>query len=156
MSQNGDGVTSPVNVTSAVSSMVSVVDGTIDIFSSEGHTISKGTPIYCNASGNAKEVDVSIESEAMAVIGLAQSDILIGTYGKVVSSGLVKDVSIVFSFGDVIYISKTGTLTNVKPSIGVGGFLAGDFVVKVGVVTKNKDDVLKRDIAVNVQIMGQL
>lgn len=156
MAQKGDGVSSPVNVTDAVTSIVSVVDGTISIYSSEGHTIIKGTPIYCNASGNAKEVDVSVESEALAVIGLAQSDILIGTYGKVVSSGLVKDVSVAFSFGDVIYISKSGALTNIKPSVGVGGFLAGDFVVKVGVVTKNADDSLKKDIAVNVQIMGQL
>ena len=57
---------------------------------------------------------------------------------------------------DVLYVSKTGGVTNVKPSIGVDGFTAGDVIIRLGVVSKNRDNPSNKDLIVNVAIIGVL
>ena len=47
-------------------------------------------------------------------------------------------------------------LTTSIPEIGVAGFLSGDFVVKVGRITKNSDVPANKDFKVEVHIIGQL
>lgn len=121
-----------------------------------GYTIPAFMPIATQANGSLTLVDVSIEAQAMATLGISAAAIPNGTVGTVSTVGVVPGAGADFNVQDVIYISSTGTSTNVKPSVGLNGFIEGDFVIKLGTVTLNPDDPTIKDMDVNIQIMGQL
>ena len=89
-------------------------------------------------------------------LGLSMSTILSSSQGSVVLSGLVKNVSTGLSVGDILYVAKTGGITTTAPDIGVSGFVAGDFVIKVGQITKNSSNPSNKDLLVAWQLVGQL
>lgn len=124
-------------------------------YNQTGITMIKGTPIRLSPTGAAL-ISISNEDSANAIAGLLKANILDATVGDIVNSGIIEDISISASIGDIIYVSKSGGLTNIKPSIGVAGFDSGDWVIRVGVIAKNNDDPLLKDILVNIQIVGEL
>lgn len=126
-----------------------------DFTNGSGLTMPIYTPVCSNSSGDVVMVDVSDESKALSVIGITASQILNGDTGSIVTEGRIKNVALSLAFGS-LYISKVGTITDVKPSIGVGGFISGDFIVRVGVLVKNKDNPLNKDIVLNIMPVGQL
>lgn len=121
-----------------------------------GVTITKGSPIRINSSGELDFVNVTVEAEALNVAGVAGETILTGTTGNFLSSGKVENITTTATFGDLVYISKSGTLTASKPSIGVDGFVSGDFVISVGVIAKNTNSPIAKDLIVNINVEGQL
>ena len=121
-----------------------------------GSLILKATPLIINSSGELDTVDVSVEAEALSIVGLAESDIPNSVTGSFIGSGKLIDITTTAALGDVLYVSKTGALTNVKPSTGVGGFTTGDFVISIGVVAKNIDNPSLKDLVLNIQVIGQL
>lgn len=137
------------NVRSAQANLTSVQNNT-------GGTLIKGTPVRINGSGELDVIDVSIEAEVDGTIGVVFEDILDTNFGDIVSSGRVENITTTANVGDKVYISKIGILTNVKPEIGVGGFLSGDFVVKIGVIVKNIDTPANKDLVVGITTIGQL
>jgi hypothetical protein len=120
-----------------------------------GVTLDALMPVCSNTSGDIVKVDVSDESKALSVIGFTAEEILAGDSGRVIVSGRIIDVVLALAFGP-LYISKTGVLTDVKPSVGVGGFDTGDFMVRIGVLVKNESNPLKKDIVLNIVPVGQL
>jgi len=123
---------------------------------STGVTINKGTPIRMNAAGNPDFVDPAIESQVKAIAAISQDTIANGTQGVFVTSGRVKELVTPFDFGDSIYLSKTGGLTNIQPSEGVGGFVVNDWVVHIGVIAKNESNPTVKDMIIHLDIIGQL
>jgi len=121
-----------------------------------GMLISKMTPVRVDTSGNMALIDVSSEVSALAMAGLLIDNVADQTYGTVVMSGKLMDVTVSASFGDIMYVDKNGTLTNIKPSEGVNNFNVGDFVVRVGVVVRNESNPLLKDLYINFGIVGQL
>lgn len=139
-------------------SIISGIESTsvkTELLNSSGLTILKDKPVRINTSGDLSVVDVSLDAHALGTMGIANETITNGNYGFVVTHGKVENVT-GFAFGDFIYVSKTGGLTNSLPSEGVDSFVAGDWVIKVGVIAKNKDNPLLKDLIVNFQIIGQL
>ena len=126
------------------------------IANTSGLTIIKATPIRIDGDGNINNIDVSSETEALSVAGVSLENIVDGTRGDVVTSGRVEDIVTTANNGDVLYVSKTGALTNIKPDIGIGGFVSGDFVIRIGVVYKNQYDPIKQDLLLNIDVVGQL
>jgi hypothetical protein len=121
-----------------------------------GVLISKLAPVKVNIlDSGISIVNVSSE-EALSIIGIASEAIADATYGKIVSSGRMEDITTSAIFGDSMYISKAGDITNIKPSEGSNGFLAGDFVISVGVIVKNEDNPANKDLLVSIDIKGQL
>lgn len=120
-----------------------------------GNMVTKATPVRLTNTGFAS-IDVSIEGEANAIAGLTKDNISDASQGEVISSGVLENISTSASIGDIMYVSKVGDLTNVKPSVGVSGFASGDWVIRVGAVAKNNDNPLQKDILVNIQIIGEL
>lgn len=120
-----------------------------------GTTIVKLTPVRSDSFGNMALIDVSNES-ALSIVGVTTSDTLDTIFGDVSSSGQLLNVSTVTNFGDIIYVAKDGTLTNVKPSEGVAGFVVGDFIIRIGVVAKNEINPVFKDIFLNITIVGQI
>jgi hypothetical protein len=121
-----------------------------------GSTITKLTPVRIDASGNMALIDVSVEVQALAIAGIVDADVSNSSSGNVVNSGRISDITTSASLGDVLYVSKTGGVTNTKPAIGVDGFLADDFVLRLGIVAKNPDNGSLKDLLVNISIVGQL
>jgi hypothetical protein len=120
-----------------------------------GSTIPQGTPVKITSSGLGL-VDVSVEADIDAFAGILKSATTNLSNGNVITSGSIENFSTAFAVGSMVYISKIGTLTNVKPSSGVNGFAEGDFVIKIGMIAKNNDNPLNKDLLVGIQVMGQL
>lgn len=120
-----------------------------------GSSIPAGIPVKITSSGIAL-VDVSVEADIDAFAGVLKETAANNTSGNIISSGSIEKISTPYAVGSMVYISKTGTLTNIKPSTGVNGFGEGDFVVKIGMIAKNNDNPSDKDLLVGIQIMGQL
>ena len=121
-----------------------------------GSVINKATPVRINNSGELDFIDVSIEADIKGSIGIVKSNISNGAKGAIISSGKVEDITTSAGFGDPMYIDKTGEITNIEPDIGVNSFVAGDFVVAVGVIAKNESNPILKDLIVLIDIRGQL
>lgn len=134
----------------AISRSVSVIAN-----NNSGGTLPKGTIVQINSSDLAI-VDPSIEIDVDATVGVLKDDILDGNAGEVVAMGTIENIPGGFDFGKTIYLSASGTLTDTKPSVGVGGFLAGDYVIRIGVIVKNAYNPAQKDLLVNLQVVGQL
>lgn len=135
----------------------SVPAGTTSRFpaNGSGSTIPKLSPVRASTNG-MDLVDVSIEAQANAVIGVLPADVLSAAVGEVVGSGTITNITTSAAVGDVMFIAKDGTLSNAKPSIGSNSFVAGDWVVRCGVIAKNATNPVQKDLIVNVQVVGQL
>lgn len=121
-----------------------------------GITIPKAAPVRIDVDGNMARISVSVEDEALSIAGLVENDVTVGVGGSIINTGRIKDVTTAAGFGDTIYLSATGGITEIKPTIGSNGFIAGDFVVKLGIVSKNQADPLKKDLFINIVVVGQL
>jgi hypothetical protein len=104
------------------------------IENNEGSVMSAGTPVYAKGiSGGRILVGVADanESAKMPAIGVLLEETADGATGEIITAGLFnKTVSGLtgVSVGQTIYVSKTGTLTNTKPSASI------DLVQNIGVV----------------------
>ena len=121
-----------------------------------GGSISIGTPVHGNTSGNIEPIDVSVETAIKSFIGITLTSIPNSSSGSVVMAGLIKNISTGVSVGDSVYLSKSGGITSTAPDIGVGGFVSGDFVIRIGQITKNSTNPSNKDLLVAWQLMGQL
>lgn len=121
-----------------------------------GLTIAKGNPVCSDASGELALVNVSSDASVSSIVGLTSESVLNGETGNVIDAGRLTDITTSFSVGSAIYVSKTGTLTDSRPDIGVGGFLVGDYVVFVGVIVKNEENPSLKDIKLLLSVVGQL
>lgn len=121
---------------------------------SSGASINRTNPVRLDSSGAVQRVDPSIEAQVLSCIGVAKDSVANAAPVGIVTGGRLEDVT-VSGLGDQ-YLSKTGALTNTKPSIGVGGFVAGDFILFVGIAVKNQSNPLLTDLLVNLQVRGQL
>jgi hypothetical protein len=140
---------------SQISSSVDLSTIKTSLLNTSGLTILKHIPVRINSNGDIMPVDVAIEADIFSLVGISNNMISTGNYGDVVTQGRVEDID-GFDFGEYVYISKTGGLTNILPDEGSYGFVSGDWVVKVGVIAKNPSDPILKDLIVNMQIIGQL
>lgn len=124
--------------------------------SGSGSTIPKGSVVSSNSSGQIMIIDPSDEASSAAVVGVMNIDLPPAATGGVISGGRIENVDPGFVLGDALYAAKDGTLTNVKPSEGVNGFVAGDFVIFIGVVVKNEFNPAQKDIQLILQVVGEL
>lgn len=144
-----------IQLESALSNIdISVIKGTY--LNNSGSTLAAFTPVYQNSSGNINKIDPSQEAQVANYLGVLLESTSTGSVGTVALSGLVKNVTTGFSIGDLVYLSKTGSLTVTVPEIGSGGFVAGDFVVKVGKITKNSTNGSQKDFKVEIEVKGKL
>lgn len=106
-------------------------------------------------TGNLQLASVSSENTILSGLGLTEAAVPIGDEASIVHKGQIKNVTTSLTYG-AVFLNKDGTLTNTQPNIGINGFIEGDFVLKVGVIIKNKDNPLNKDFIVDFSIVGQL
>lgn len=151
---------SPVNITNlllAVNSGTTSASSVKSSFSNtSGSTLTKLTPVRVTNTGSIAVIDVAVEAQALAIAGVISADTVTGSSGSVVASGRIESVTTSAAFGDTLYVSKTGGTTNIKPSEGVAGFIAGDYIIKLGVVASNATTPINKDLLMAIQIIGQI
>jgi hypothetical protein len=129
----------------------------IPLKNNTGSTITKGTPVSINSSGELQLVDVTVDANALAAVGVAATDIPNASSGTIIMNGIITNITTGLAFGSAVFITPAGTLTSTYPSIGNGdGFAAGDFIIKVGVIAKNATTPANKDLLVNLYVVGQL
>jgi hypothetical protein len=122
-----------------------------------GSQLNKGTPVSINyISGELDLVDVSNEASSKAAFAIVRENSADGESVEYITNGRVEDIDLSFNYGDVIYISKLGGLTNIAPTVGVGGFLSLDFLIIVGIIAKSLKDPTKKDLLVSFEPPHQL
>lgn len=121
-----------------------------------GATLTALTPVRGDTSGKANTVDVATEAQAFAIVGITKASISNGSDGTIVIGGRLKNITTSAVFGDKLFVSKTGGVTATKPDIGSGGFVAGDFVIEMGVIVRNNTVITNKDLDVNIRVVGQL
>lgn len=124
---------------------------------STGSTITKGTPVSINSSGELQLVDVTVDANALATVGVAGSNIADGASGTIVTGGVLTNLSTGLALGSAVFITPAGTLTSTYPSAGNGdGFVSGNFVIRLGVIAKNHTTPANKDLIVSISVVGQL
>ena len=121
-----------------------------------GGTLIKGSPVGTLTSGLVTTIDVSSQTSVDAFVGLYNQDTPSAASGLVLDSGRLENLTTSFSIGDPVYVSKTGTLTNIIPVSGSNGFVAGDFVVFLGVIVVNEFNALQKDLKILIEKPGRL
>jgi len=148
------GIDPPENVSSFISNGVVTISDVIQNLS--GTMIPQYYPVAISTLGGIELMDVATEANARAVVGLTSVAINSGNSGAVIIGGVIYNFPTAFNYRDIVYVSKTGGLTNVAPSIGVGGFVDLDFSIRVGVIKKNLLNPLNKDLVLNIEVLGQL
>jgi hypothetical protein len=148
---------SPMNLTQSIQALSNPTYLGTEMVNDSGLDISSLRPVSISAStGNLYPTQIDSESLAMSTVGITVDGILSGATGEIATHGRLMGITTSFNYGDILYVDTNGMLTNIKPAVGVNGFLAGDWVVKIGTVCRNTGSVLVKDLLVNVQIVGQL
>jgi hypothetical protein len=146
-----------VNINEALIAMTSSSAIQKDLFKNDSNvTIAALSAVSIGLTGNLITTNVSDEVSALSTVGLTINTMLNNATDNVILSGRLVGVTTPFSYRDVLYVSKDGSLTNNKPTIGSNSFISGDFIVKVGVVCSNSSNPLVQDIVINIQVVGQL
>jgi len=123
-------------------------------------TILRGYPVAIDSSGELAVVDITDETSSYAFCGVTSVDCLIGGTANVLVAGSVlynipSAFGLTGQWGKRVFVSHSGSLTTTKPDIGVGGFLSQDFIISVGVTTKNPSSGTT-DLIINPQVVGRL
>jgi len=129
---------------------------TSEIFNGSGLPLPKLTPVRVDSNGDLDKIDVSEEDQSLAVVGVVDSDIEIANTGKIVSAGRIENIGLLYPSGTIVYVDKSGGLTNIKPTTESEGFLPGDFVIQIGIVLVNEQNLSNKDLLVGIKVVGQL
>lgn len=145
------------NIIALLSGGLPAVATKATLLNNTGSTFPKAKPVSINTSGEIQVVNVATEANVMATVGVTEDAITNTASGGVITNGLVQNITTSFAFGDAVFIAPSGNLTNIYPSIGnADGFASGDFVVRVGVISKNSATPANKDLIVSMSIVGQL
>jgi hypothetical protein len=121
-----------------------------------GAFLAKGAVVSVTPTGQIDDIDIFDGDSVARLVGITSVDMPSAASGGVTLSGRVEELPTSFAVGDAIYVAIDGTLTNVKPDYGVGGFTAGYFVIFVGIIVKNEFNPSLKDLLVNLTVVGQL
>ena len=119
-----------------------------------GGSIAGVTPVVVDNLGGIDIIDVA--SFSNKTLGVTTATVGSGSNGEIILSGIIENVSIGFNKGEQLFVSKSGGLTNVEPSVGVNGFVAGDALIIVGEVTENSTTPANKDLLVNIRFIAEL
>lgn len=145
-----------VNITTALDGSSPAGSTQIQVYNQSGQQLTQFAPVCIDSLGYLAPIDVANEAKSLAIIGLMTAAANNNTLGSVIQSGKIENITTSANYGDVLYVSKTGGITSTKPSIGTGGFVAGDFVLRLGVISRNIDSPSQKDLLVNISIVGEL
>jgi hypothetical protein len=113
-------------------------------------------PVRLDNAGQLDVIDVSTDAGTLSIVGITEQSIVDSTAGYITTSGKLINISTSFDFGDFVYVSKIGDLTNSIPTVGINGFTNGDFIIRIGTIAQNDTNPLQKDIFIDITVIGQL
>lgn len=120
-------------------------------------SIPQGTLCFVNNAGFIGPVDVSNQATVDAKVGVAEVRIATSGTGPVVSGGRLENFTTSFPVGTPLFVGTDGSPTNIYPEDGVNGFVAGDYVIFLGVLVPNQTNPsTELDIQLFLQVIGVL
>ena len=137
-------------------SAIQALASTFGYNNASGISMPVTTPVRVRADGDVDYVNVSVEADVFAIVGVVSELTLPNAQAPVMTSGRLLNINTSFLFGDPVYINKAGDLTNIKPTIGVNSFISGDYVVRIGTISKNTENPLLKDLIISLNLVGQL
>lgn len=143
---------SPINISTGASGANSIAQ----MQNNTGMTIAAFTPVSVNSSGYLQLIDVTNVSNAITFVGITVSSIANGSAGPIIISGVLSNITTSIAFGASVWVDTTGNLTSTIPAIGVNGFVEGDAVLKVGVITQDPFSSGQKNIVINCQYVATL
>jgi hypothetical protein len=152
--QNRDAFLVDAALAASGSGASNALEKTMD--NNSGSTINKFTPVRVNSSGEMALIDAATEAQVLSTIGVVKANTATATAGAVVLSGILQNVTTSFAVGSDVYLAKDGSITDIPPDSGSNGFVAGDFVVRIGTIMENTSTPAQKDLNVNIQVVGQL
>lgn len=129
---------------------------TVELLNESGMTIDELMAVGIDSDGKITTIDVSDETSSLKVAGVTTESIPNLSSGIVALTGRIENITTTFSHGDYVYVAKNGELQNSIPEIGQDGFLAGDTVIRIGVIVRNADTPSNKDLLVKIQVIGKL
>ena len=121
-----------------------------------GSTIAQGVLVSVNSSGQIAPTDTTSETSVLGIVGFTTVSMPNGSTAQIIDNGRLENITTSFIPGTHLYLDTTGNLTNIQPSVGVNGFIAGDFVVSVGMVVVNQFNPSLYDLKLMIAVIGQL
>ena len=128
-----------------------------------GSTINRLIPVTIDINDKKiGPVDINNEAHVKGIFGVTIEDIASAKEGDVILAGKVEGMEQVagISISDVgktVYIAASGGITLDTPQIGVNSFVAGHFVVSIGILIKSVNNPSAGvDMILNIDILGQL
>jgi hypothetical protein len=121
-----------------------------------GSTISAMSCVSIDSSGYIKKTNPTIQTDSEKAIGITLSAINNGASGYVFLGGRLENVTLSASLGDRLWVALDGSLTGTTPEIGSNGFVAGNYVIRLGSVASNNTNPTNKDIILVIQLVGQL
>lgn len=118
--------------------------------------IPQGQACSVDSAGNVEPLDVSNQASWSNFVGYANVRIPTSALGPVIANGRLRNITISYPVGTPLYIGTDGNPTNIAPSDGVNGFVAGDMCIFMGVVVQNELNPSETDIALLTQMIAVL
>lgn len=118
--------------------------------------IPQAQAVSVNSSGLLVPLDVSSQASWSSFVGYAYVRIPTSATGPVIANGRLQNITTILPVGTALYVGIDGNITSTVPSIGVGGFTAGDMVIFSGVLVPNESNNTEIDIALFTQLIGVL
>lgn len=122
----------------------------------ESFTLAQAQPVAINGSGQMVHVDITSDASVAGILGVCAASTPTTANGEVYDCGRLETITTSFSIGDAVYINTDGTLINTRPSLGVGGFTVGMYVISIGVIVQNQFNPSNKDLKIYLNVLGQL
>lgn len=151
----GDG-SDPINVITSLEYSPASAMVKSPFTNQSGSTISAMSCVSIDSSGYIKKTNPTIQADAEKAIGITLTAINNGSSGYVLLGGRLENVTTGAALGDRLWVAIDGSLTNTVPEIGSGGFVAGNYVIRLGSIASNNTNPTNKDIVLVLQLVGQL
>jgi len=151
----GDG-SDPINVITSLAYSPASAMVKSAFTNQSGSTISALSCVCIDSSGYIKKTNPTIQADSEKVIGITLTAINNSSSGYVLLGGRLENVTTSAALGDRLWVAIDGSLTNTVPEIGSGGFVAGNYVIRLGSVAANNTNPVNKDIVLTIQLVGQL
>lgn len=93
----------------------------LPVINKSGENLPAGTPVYATGYEGKTSIAKCLPSTTQPILGLLKQPLANNAQGIVVVAGVLEDVNTSgFNNGDVLYVSESGGLTNVRPLSGSG------------------------------------
>lgn len=127
----------------------------IELKNGSGITLERLKPV-CVDAGMYKLINVNDSNLSLTALAVLMEEVSVDGIGRAITFGRIEDIGNTWALDTVLYVNKNGSLSHTVPDIGIDGFIAQDYIIRVGMVIPNQNDINKFDLQVDIKIIARL